>query len=302
MLPGLRNKPLLKRLGLTDLSASVQALINGALQKSGGTMTGALTLAGNATNPLEAVPLQQVAAALSFAGLALSATGANANVLISASELLLRGTDGSPRLVSGVNLTLNTAGSGVNGLDAGSLAASTWYAVWVISNGTTTASLLSLSSTAPTMPSGYTHKARVGWIRTDGTANNFPLSFVQFGRFVQYVVTASGNIASMRAMSSGVQGSVGTPTWVAVSVSTFVPPTASAINLVARTQNSNVSIAPNSNYGPNTSSVNPPPFSFSTTNLLFMSATTLRLESSNVYWASDSSAGSLYCLGWEDNL
>lgn len=60
MLPGLRNKPLLARLKLTDLPASVQALINGALQRSGGTMTGELLLSGNAVNAFGAVPLQQV--------------------------------------------------------------------------------------------------------------------------------------------------------------------------------------------------------------------------------------------------
>lgn len=59
MLPGLRNKPLLSRLTLTDLSASLQNLINGALQRSGGAMTGALVLPGNAVNALEAMPLQQ---------------------------------------------------------------------------------------------------------------------------------------------------------------------------------------------------------------------------------------------------
>ena len=47
MLPGLRNKPLLSRLKLTDLSASVQSLINGALQRSGGTMLADIILAGN---------------------------------------------------------------------------------------------------------------------------------------------------------------------------------------------------------------------------------------------------------------
>lgn len=53
--------------GITDgtiaevkLDAALASKINGALQKSGGTMTGAITLPGNATNPLEAVPKQQV--------------------------------------------------------------------------------------------------------------------------------------------------------------------------------------------------------------------------------------------------
>lgn len=65
MLPGLRNKPLLSRLTLTDLSASVQNLINGALQKSGGTMTGKIVLDGDATLALHPVSLQQLDTALS---------------------------------------------------------------------------------------------------------------------------------------------------------------------------------------------------------------------------------------------
>ena len=53
--------------GITDgtitevkLDAALVAKINGALQTTGGTMTGAIVLPGNATNALEAVPLQQL--------------------------------------------------------------------------------------------------------------------------------------------------------------------------------------------------------------------------------------------------
>lgn len=52
--------------GITDgtiaevkLDSALAAKINGALQKTGGTMTGAIVLPGNATNALEAVPKQQ---------------------------------------------------------------------------------------------------------------------------------------------------------------------------------------------------------------------------------------------------
>ena len=45
---------------LVKLDASTQALINGALQRSGGTMTGKITLDGDAANALHAVPKQQV--------------------------------------------------------------------------------------------------------------------------------------------------------------------------------------------------------------------------------------------------
>jgi len=58
-------------------------------------------------------------------------------------------------------------------LDTGSEAANTWYSLWAIHNPTTvtTAGLLSTSATAPTMPSGYTKKRRVGWIRNDASSN-----------------------------------------------------------------------------------------------------------------------------------
>lgn len=65
MLPGLGNKPLIKRLGLADLSASVQNLINGALQRSGGTMTGKIVLDGDAALALHPVPKQQLDGAIS---------------------------------------------------------------------------------------------------------------------------------------------------------------------------------------------------------------------------------------------
>ena len=71
MLPGLRNKPLLSRLKLTDLSASLQSLINGALQRSGGTMTGDIVLAGDGTNALHPASKQQLDGAVSTINTAL---------------------------------------------------------------------------------------------------------------------------------------------------------------------------------------------------------------------------------------
>ena len=82
MLPGLRNKPLLSRLKLTDLSASVQSLINGALQRSGGTMLADIILAGNTAQALGAVPKQQAEsiAAAAAADALTTARASTANV------------------------------------------------------------------------------------------------------------------------------------------------------------------------------------------------------------------------------
>lgn len=65
-------------------------------------------------------------------------------------------------------------GDNAGGLDTGSVAADTWYYIWLIkkdSDGTIDA-LFSLSATTPTMPSGYTYKRRVrGAILTNGSAD-----------------------------------------------------------------------------------------------------------------------------------
>jgi len=56
---------------LVKLDASTQALINGALQKSGGTMTGKITLDGDASLALHPVPKQQLDSAVSTINTAL---------------------------------------------------------------------------------------------------------------------------------------------------------------------------------------------------------------------------------------
>jgi hypothetical protein len=71
--------------------------------------------------------------------------------------------------------------TGANGLDAGSLANSTWYHVYVIAKaaGAAPALLASTSVSAPTLPATYTLKRRIGSFLTDGSAHI--LSFVQDG-------------------------------------------------------------------------------------------------------------------------
>lgn len=60
--------------------------------------------------------------------------------------------------------------SGVNGLDTGTEAASTWYHLWIIGDPgakVATAAIYSLSPTSPTMPTGYTLKRRIASVRND---------------------------------------------------------------------------------------------------------------------------------------
>lgn len=105
-----------------------------------------------------------------------------------------------------VTLVADVTASGASGLDTGSEAADTVYAIWVI-KGTTTKAMLSTAQTiaALTLPSGYTHAKMVG-IVYNNTGGDFEIPrplvgagyltnfFPLFGQFATgtYVGTGSG--------------------------------------------------------------------------------------------------------------
>ncbi len=74
-----------------------------------------------------------------------------------------------------ISLSIYNNVQGVNGLDTGSVASSKGYHVFVIYNPTTqtVAGLLSLSPTAPTLPTGYTYFRRVSYASTESGNYNF---------------------------------------------------------------------------------------------------------------------------------
>lgn len=165
------------------------------------------------------------------------------------------------------------------------------------------------------MPTGYTFKARVGWVRTDGTANKYLLQTVQNGKRAQYIVTASSNVAGLPQMASGVAGTVAaTPTWVAVATGAFVPSTAGLLVGGVFTSTSGgggtqfAIAAPNNAYGGVISGSNPPQWYSAAVDSgagimtgVFLNQI-MALESTNIYWASSAAAGRVFCSGWEDNL
>ena len=83
-----------------------------------------------------------------------------------------------------VNLTIDSAVNGINGLDTGSLAM-IWYSIWVIyspRNGLI-AGLFSASADDPVLPENYTEARRVGWVLNIASPTNL-LSFQQKGHKV----------------------------------------------------------------------------------------------------------------------
>jgi hypothetical protein len=239
-----------------------------------------------------------------FKNLAANANGLNANVNITADAVVLEKTDFSPIIARSVNRTINTAANGVDGLDTGAIAASTWYYIWIISDGINVRALASLSRTAPTMPSGYTYKARVGSFRTDGTANKFPFGFQQFGRRFQYKIGTGTNLTTLPVIASGGTAGAGNA-FVAASITGVVPPTASEIGVTISGiyAGNNGAVAPNATYQFATGS-NAAPLSNSqgaANGTTLVKSGFMIIESDNIYWYCTGST-TVSCFGWIDNL
>jgi hypothetical protein len=112
---------------------------------------------------------------------------------------------------------INFGVNGINGLDTGSIAASTFYYILVIadsSNKNPTGAIASLSATAPTLPFGYDSIRLIGCCKTDGsshillyyTSGSGSAKFFQWDAPITVTVTSSGTSATYSAMdlSTGV--------------------------------------------------------------------------------------------------
>lgn len=110
---------------------------------------------------------------------------------------------------------INFSVNGLNGLDTGSIAASTFYYIFVVadsSNKNPTGALASLSATAPTLPFGYDSIRLIGCCLTDGsshllkyyTAGAGGNKYFQWDAPIAVSVTSSGTSATYSAMDLSV--------------------------------------------------------------------------------------------------
>ena len=187
--------------------------------------------------------------------------------------------------------------------------ANTFYYIWLWYNSTNgLTATLDISSTTPTYPTGYVstdYKARMpGAVKTDGSGSKYLLQVRTAGNLTTYVVALSGNVLSLPSLASGSSiGSVTIPTWVAVSVSAYVPTNVASSILVNLTSanNGQAIAAPNAAYGANGSTTNPPFLGTSGYGLSSVMGEML-LESTNIYWAVINSVATISCYGWRDNI
>jgi hypothetical protein len=202
-----------------------------------------------------------------------------------------------------INLTVGTAVSQANGMDGESPTASAPLYIYAISTASGPAGLASLSTLVPNLPPGVTQFTRIGAVCLDSSLNLFRT--LQIGSRVSYTLTSGTNTTSLPLLASGTVGSVSTPTYVAVSLNSFIPSTARTVLGTANGDAGSgvaIIIAPNPNYGPYVSTISPPPLSINNGGAagggqMF----NLELESQQIYWAANASSH-LWAIGWEDNL
>lgn len=159
----------------------------------------------------------------------------NFQIDIAADEIMLQNSVGIAKRISSVSETIDITVVGANGRDAGSEASSTWYFVFAIAKADgTQAGLLSASSTAPTMPSGYTFKALEGAVRNDSGSNFIPFRQVDNEVFYDAVQTIK-------------DGTFTTAAWTAQSITALAPPTAKIVHTVFGITNaSGIGLSPRS--------------------------------------------------------
>ncbi|MDR3392426.1 MAG: hypothetical protein P4L77_11915 [Sulfuriferula sp.] len=257
-----------------------------------------------------------------FNALVVTSTGSNAAVSVTALEMTLKDGNGHVVVISNVNLSANTkpagqAGTGAGSLDTGNFASNTWYALYVAYSSTLAeaTAILSLNSTAPALPSGYTFYTRVAWVRTDGTANAYPLSFTQKGAQARYDVRPGSNVPALPIIASGAAGDCTIPTWVGLPWAAFAPPTTTDLRLLTGSNGGSctVMVAPNANFGAWNSTTNLPPIMHSNVGSYLFTDDDVTVESPDVYWASNAGAqpptpgtagnyGIVAVMGWTDNI
>jgi hypothetical protein len=216
--------------------------------------------------------------------------------------LVVSDLSGRPvNLSSATFYDINPLTMGANGLDTGALVNGSWYAVFVIYNqsSNTIAALLSASTTAPTLPIGYTYYKRVGMVKCLNAGAGQFYGCRQYGNIARYFV-GSGSPAALPQVSSGVQGNPATPTFVDVSTTAWIPTTAISRNLLAFNGSGAIALAHSASQGAAGSSSNPPDIgTTSTTPTNFIADFDV---GSILKWAAAHASAGLFVRGWVDDI
>ena len=191
---------------------------------------------------------------------------------------------------SNVSVVLNFQTNGANGLDTGALAASTIYYTYLIDNGSGAASLASLSSTAPTLPTGYSYFCRTGAVSVDSSSHLYATNTV--GNVTYLTVTPASTPFQLTGSTFGTC----TTNFVSELIST-IPNTAVlayGVISIATGQTGYVARASGSVGVPNAGSGG-------ITGTVLASFTSELTTAQTIYICSNSASNTFNILGWKDS-
>lgn len=218
---------------------------------------------------------------------------------IDASEVVLVDSLGRTVAHTNVDLTANITDTGViNGVQV-ARATNKWLAVYILSDGTNVGAFLVEHGTALSAPAGYVYSGFFGYVRTNATGSGNLLRTVQRGRKVRYTPIAGSSTTELPVMDSGQTSA----SWRAISVSDFVPPTASSIvvrGVMYSGTGAVLVLATNDQYSPTPNDTSNAALC---STILDVVTLEMLLESSNIYMSCNGSAASsnyISCYGWED--
>jgi hypothetical protein len=183
---------------ISPLTGNLDVSTNELLFSDGGAASGVGRLRRNGNNlswhdRIGAVALMGLGNGY-LSGLTLSNDGTSPNTVLDiAAGVAVDSTNAALlRLTSAITKTTGAwaVGTGNGGLDTGSVAANTWYHVWLIQRPDTGVVdvLFSTSASAPTMPTNYTLRRRIGAFKTATGTTNI-LTFVQDGDYFRWLAS-----------------------------------------------------------------------------------------------------------------
>lgn len=227
----------------------------------------------------------------------------NSIIDITASQVLTQSLAGvvqnRSNVSTSINITQGTTTSQVGGMDGESPGTNAWVYIWLIDNGSSVGAVASAASgngLTPNMPSGYTFKCRAGAMRVDVSGNL--MRTLQLGSRTQYTLVGATNTATFPVITSGSTSSV----MSAAPIGAFVPPTATELAGALYCSSTCISIL-----GMNSTTT----FTINSPNQYFESVSTATthsqpfiavIESTNVYFGSNSANAALFASGWRDSV
>lgn len=137
-----------------------------------------------------------------------------------------RNSSNESDIISNAILTLNAANVGANGLDTGALANATLYSLYIVGDSSLNNSpvvILSANASAPLLPVGYDMYRKIGYLRTDGSANFLPgyfsgksnnRKFVYDAPLATAVTSGAAVTATAVSLANMVPAVAGTPVYM----------------------------------------------------------------------------------------